>query len=76
MSEEIKILTVKEAAKLLKVSLRTLMRWCENGEFPAFQLGVQWRVNEDDLRSYIDRQKRKAQGRSNESAQPRRFPSS
>ena len=73
MTEDIKILTLKEAAKLLKVSLRTLMRWCENGEFPGFQLGVQWRVYESDLRSYIDRQKRKAERRSNETAHSKRL---
>ena len=70
--EEIKILTLKEAAKLLKVSLRTIQRWCDEGEFPAFQLGIQWRIYESDLRNYIDGQKRKAERRSNENAQPRR----
>ena len=64
-NEEIKILTLREAAKILKVSLRTLQRWCDEGEFPGYQLGIQWRVNESDLRSYIDRQKRKAEKRSN-----------
>ena len=37
-------LTVKEAATLLKVSERTVLRWIKQGQLPARKAGHVWRL--------------------------------
>jgi excisionase family DNA binding protein len=52
--EDIRLLTLSEAAKLLQVSTRTLQRMIRNGELPAFKVGGQWRVRETQLRQWVE----------------------
>ncbi len=42
MREE--VLTVQEAAKLLKTTPATVYAWCRAGKLPAFKIGQQWRI--------------------------------
>jgi excisionase family DNA binding protein len=51
--ENIRLLTLSEAANLLQVSTRTLQRMIRNGELPAFKVGGQWRVRETQLRQWV-----------------------
>lgn len=45
------------AATLLGISLDSLHKQCQKGLFPAFKVGKLWRVNKDDLMTYIDQRK-------------------
>lgn len=47
-----KFLTVKEVAKILRVSERTIMRYIGSGRLKASKIG-QWRVDEGDLRGFV-----------------------
>jgi excisionase family DNA binding protein len=53
-SENIRLLTLSEAATLLQVSTRTLQRMIRNSELPAFKVGGQWRVREAQLRQWVE----------------------
>ena len=48
--DNIRLLTLNEAAELLQVSTRTLQRMIHSGEMPALKVGGQWRVREAQLR--------------------------
>jgi excisionase family DNA binding protein len=52
--ENIRLLTLSEAASLLQVSTRTLQRMIRNGGLPAFKVGGQWRVRETQLRQWVE----------------------
>lgn len=45
-----KILTVPEAAALLRVSRSTIWRWCKDGTFTsAFKIGRNWRISRAEI---------------------------
>jgi excisionase family DNA binding protein len=52
--ENIRLLTLSEAANLLQISTRTLQRMIRKGELPAFKVGGQWRVRETQLRQWVE----------------------
>ena len=52
--ENIRLLTLSEAANLLQVSTRTLQRLIRNRELPAFKVGGQWRLRETQLRQWVE----------------------
>ena len=52
--EQLRLLTVAEAAELLQVSKRTLERLIQRRELPAFKVGHQWRVRESELVKWIE----------------------
>jgi len=52
--ENIRLLTLNEAADLLQVSKRTLQRMIKQGQLPAFKVGGQWRVREMQLRQWVE----------------------
>ena len=54
LDNSIKLLTLNQAANILKVSKRTLFRMIQNGKFPAFQVGAQWRVLESRFQQWIE----------------------
>ncbi len=47
------MLSIREFADLMGVSTKTVGRWIKSGELHAHRLGGQWRVAEDDARSFI-----------------------
>jgi len=48
------ILTIKEVAKVLKVSNRTVYRWIDSGDLKAARIGRKtYRVFESDLRKFV-----------------------
>jgi excisionase family DNA binding protein len=53
--EDMRLLTLSEAAGLLQVSTRTLQRMIRSAELPAFKVGGQWRVRETQLRQWIEK---------------------
>ena len=52
--EDIRLLTLSEAADLLQVSTRTLQRMIRNNQLPAFKVGGQWRLRETQLRQWVE----------------------
>jgi len=53
--DNIRLLTLSEAAALLHVSTRTLQRMIRSGELPALKVGGQWRVRESQLIQWIEK---------------------
>lgn len=53
--DQIRLLTLAEAAQLLHVSTRTLQRMISNSDLPAFKVGGQWRLRESQLTEWIER---------------------
>lgn len=48
-------LSTKEASELLGVNLRTLYRFIDEGELPAYKFGRVIRLKEDDVDTFIER---------------------
>lgn len=53
-----KFLTIKEVAKKLRVSERSVMRYIKAKKLIASKMG-QWRVKIDDLEKFFDKNKNK-----------------
>jgi excisionase family DNA binding protein len=49
------LLTSAEVAARLRLSRRTIWRWCRSGQLPAAKVGHQWRVAQRDLEDFIRR---------------------
>ncbi|MBW0158423.1 helix-turn-helix domain-containing protein [Sedimentimonas flavescens] len=47
------LLTIPEAAELLRVSIKSIRRWIESGELSAAKLGNQWRIRPQDLDRFV-----------------------
>jgi excisionase family DNA binding protein len=47
-----KLLTLKETAKILRVSERTIMRYLKSGKLKASKVG-RWRIKESDLERFL-----------------------
>ena len=47
-----KLLTLKETAKILRVSERTIMCYLKSGKLKASKVG-QWRIKESDLEKFL-----------------------
>ncbi|WP_371411774.1 helix-turn-helix domain-containing protein [Shewanella halifaxensis] len=58
IEQDTTLLTNKEAAELLKISVKTLNNWrsARNGKIPFVKIGRGIRYKKSDLISYIDRQ--------------------
>ncbi len=48
-----KFISVKEVAKTLRVSERSVFRYIHDGKLKAFKVGY-WRINEDDLTNFLN----------------------
>jgi excisionase family DNA binding protein len=46
----------KEAAEMLGVIPRTVVRLAERGDFPGFKVGDTWRFYRSDIEAYIQQQ--------------------
>jgi len=49
-----KLLTIKEVAKILRVSKRSVNRYIEAGKLKASKIG-QWRIKQSDLDIFLDK---------------------
>jgi excisionase family DNA binding protein len=49
----IKLLTLAEAASILKISKRTLHRMIQHKQIPAFKVGGQWRILESRFHEWV-----------------------
>lgn len=48
-------LTIKELAKYLSVTERTIYNLLERGELPRFKVGVNWRFRKEDIDQWIEK---------------------
>jgi excisionase family DNA binding protein len=46
---EHEVMTVKDVAKYLKLSVITVYKLLKEGKIPGFRIGSSWRVNKNDL---------------------------
>jgi excisionase family DNA binding protein len=53
-----KLLTLKETAKILRVSERTIMRYLKSRKLKASKVG-QWRIKESDLEKFLNKNSNK-----------------
>jgi excisionase family DNA binding protein len=60
--ENIRLLTLSEAAMLLQVSTRTLQRMIRQRQLPAFKVGGQWRMRESQLSEWLEQKEKSAWG--------------
>lgn len=51
---EIRLITLAEAASLLQISKRTLLRMIQKKEVPAFKVGGQLRIRESQFKEWVD----------------------
>ena len=47
------LLTVKELAKLLRLSRQTIYKMLEEGSIPALRMGSQWRFDRDTIEAWL-----------------------
>jgi excisionase family DNA binding protein len=52
--EEMKLYTLREVEKILKVTQRTLYTYIQNGQLKATKIGKYWRVKHADMEQLID----------------------
>ncbi|MFZ5644122.1 MAG: helix-turn-helix domain-containing protein [Bacillota bacterium] len=58
MSDNNEIMTIAQVAKYLQISEVTTYRLVQEGKIPAFKVGRGWRVKREDLKEFIEKQKR------------------
>lgn len=58
VSEVNEIMTITQVAKYLQISEITTYRLVQEGRIPAFKVGRGWRVKREDLKEFIEKQKR------------------
>lgn len=58
MSAEDDIMTITQVAEYLKISEITTYKLVQEGKIPAFKVGRHWRVMKEDLKEFIEKQKR------------------
>jgi len=56
----IRLLTLAEAASILKISKRTLHRMIQNRQIPAFKVGGQWRILESRFQEWVQEEENAA----------------
>jgi excisionase family DNA binding protein len=52
------VLTIKEAAALLKLAEKTVYTMAQAGEIPAFKIRGKWRIKRSEFDSWLDSQPR------------------
>lgn len=51
--QPMKVYTVAEAAKILKVSQETVRRWARSGKLKGINPGKGWRFTDKDIRRFL-----------------------
>jgi len=53
---DIKLYTLPEVSKIVRLARRTLYNYLKSGELKAVKLGGTWRVTEESLNEFINRE--------------------
>ena len=56
----IRLLTLAEAASILKISKRTLHRMIQQKQIPSFKVGGQWRILESRFQEWVQEEENPA----------------
>ncbi|HWP56450.1 MAG TPA: helix-turn-helix domain-containing protein [Candidatus Acidoferrales bacterium] len=56
--EDLQLMNLADAAVILQVSKRTLLRMIQHNEVPAFKIGGQWRLRQSQLRRWLEERER------------------
>ena len=60
--QEDEILTAKEVAKIMKVSLKTVREWVASGDLQVIEIGKrEYRISKQALNEFIQKRQRKNQ---------------
>jgi len=51
--ESLKLYKIKDVAKILDISTRTVQKYITEGTLPAKKIGGSWRIDEKDLKEYL-----------------------
>jgi len=57
MKKEGKMLTITEVAKKLNMHYMTIYYWCRDGKLPAVQFDKIYRIDEEDLKKFLEDKK-------------------
>lgn len=52
---ELKLYTIEEIAKILRVTQRTIYNYIKEEELPAIKIGKHWRVRHEHLELYLEK---------------------
>jgi excisionase family DNA binding protein len=52
-------LTTEQVAKELQVNVQSVRKWINSGELEASQIGKGYRVSREDLRTFMEKRKRR-----------------
>jgi excisionase family DNA binding protein len=52
-----RLLNLEQVSELISIPVSTLRKWAKSKYLPAFKLGTNWRVSEEDLSQWIAKQK-------------------
>ena len=52
-----RLLNLEQVSELISIPVSTLRKWAKSKYLPAFKLGTNWRVSEEDLSQWIAEQK-------------------
>lgn len=58
LEDEMSLLTIKEVAKRLKISLSLAYGLVARGEIPCYEIGTCKRVDESDLQAFLDQRRK------------------
>lgn len=50
-----KLLTINEITAILKVSKLTVYRYIKSGKLPAYKMGRDYRIKEEEFKKYLDK---------------------
>ncbi len=53
-----KLLTPEQVADILQVSVKTIKNWLRSGKLRGVKMGQLWRIEQEALQEYLNRQKR------------------
>jgi excisionase family DNA binding protein len=56
-----KLLTINEIMEILKVSKLTIYRYIKAGKLPAYKVGRDYRIKEEDFNKLLEKNKSKKQ---------------
>jgi excisionase family DNA binding protein len=54
-----KLLTPEQAAEVLQITPKTVRQYITSGSLPAAKMGRVWRIDQKDLRDFIEKQKQR-----------------
>ena len=57
MREESDLIRIKEVARILDVTEKTVYRMANDSEIPAFKIGGSWRFKREEITEWLEKQR-------------------